>query len=319
MSHTAILVLGSSNTDLVVQATRLPAPGETVVGGVFFRAAGGKGANQAVAAARAGAGSVSLIAAVGEDDFGREALASLRVEGVGCDLVKRISGEPSGVALIMVDQNGQNCISVASGANLHLTPADIDAINDARFQQAAVLLACLEAPSPTVVRGLQRARQLGLTTILNPAPADPEIASPDIMQHVDIITPNESEAALLTGQPVDGAAGACAAGQRLRELGCRHAIITLGSQGCLLVSDQVVHIEALNVQPVDTTAAGDAFNGTLALALAEGKDLPTAVRWASVAAGLSVTRRGAQPSLPRRAEIDGQNDRLAVRPMSAVQ
>jgi ribokinase len=319
MSHAAILVLGSSNTDLVVQAARLPAPGETVVGGVFFRAAGGKGANQAVAAARAGAGSVSLIAAVGEDDFGREALAGLRAEGVDCDLVKRVSGEPSGVALIMVDRNGQNCISVASGANLHLTPADIEAIDDARIRQAAVMLACLEAPSPTVVRGLQRAKQLGLITILNPAPADPEIASSDILRHVDIITPNESEAALLTGQRVEDIAEAQAAGQRLRDLGCRHAIITLGARGCLLVSDQVVHVEALRVQPVDTTAAGDAFNGALALALAEGKDLLTAVRWAGIAAGLSVTRRGAQPSLPLRAEIDGQSDVLAIRPLTAVQ
>jgi ribokinase len=306
MSQPAILVLGSINTDLVVQGHRLPAPGETVVGGTFFRAAGGKGANQAVAAARAGAVSVSLIAAVGEDDFGRESLAGLRAEGVGCDLVKRMLGEPSGVALIMVDAKGQNCISVASGANLMLEPPDIDAIDVRRFEQAAVLLACLEAPSKTVVRGLQRAKELGVTTILNPAPADPELASPEVMQYVDVITPNQSEASLLTGLPVEGIDEARAAGKRLIELGCRHAIVTMGERGCVVVNDQMRHVEALSVQPVDTTAAGDAFNGTLALALAEGKELMTAVGWAVVAAALSVTRRGAQPSLPRRDEIDSR-------------
>jgi ribokinase len=306
MSQPAILVLGSINTDLVVQGHRLPVPGETVVGGTFFRAAGGKGANQAVAAARAGAVSVSLIAAVGEDDFGRESLAVLRAEGVGCDLVKRMPGEPSGVALIMVDAKGQNCISVASGANLLLEPSDIDAIDVRRFEQAAVLLACLEAPWKTVLQGLQRAKELGVTTILNPAPADPEIASPQVMQYVDVITPNQSEASLLTGMPVEGIEQAWAAGKRLIELGCRHAIVTMGERGCVVVNDQMRHVEALSVQPVDTTAAGDAFNGTLALALGEGKDLMTAVGWAVVAAALSVTRRGAQPSLPRRDEIDSR-------------
>jgi ribokinase len=310
MPQAAILVLGSINTDLVVRGTRLPAPGETIVGGTFFRAAGGKGANQAVAAARAGAVSVSLIAAVGEDDFGRESLAGMHTEGIGCDLVKRIQGEPSGVALIMVDQTGQNCISVASGANLHLTPADIDAIDDSRFEQSAVLLACLEAPVPTVIRGLQRARQMGLTTILNPAPADLQIASPDVLKYVDIITPNETEAALLTGQAVQQPAQAIAAGKRLTQLGCRQAIVTMGARGCVVVNDQVRQVAALPVQAVDTTAAGDAFNGTLALALAEGKDLMTSVGWAVSAAAISVTRPGAQPSLPRRDEIDRAFGRL---------
>ena len=306
MTQAAILVLGSINTDLVVRGTRLPAPGETVVGGTFFRAAGGKGANQAVAAARAGAVSVSLIAAVGDDDFGRESLAGLRVEGVACDLVKQLLGEPSGVALIMVDEQGQNCISVASGANLLLNPSDIDAIDPQRFRQAAILLACLEAPLTAVIQGLQRAKEFGLTTILNPAPAHPDVASAEVLQYVDIVTPNESEAALLTGQTVESVAQAETAGKRLIELGCRHAIVTMGARGCVVVNDQVRHVGALAVQPVDTTAAGDAFNGTLALALAEGKDLMTAVRWAAVAAGLSVTRQGAQPSLPRRDEVDCQ-------------
>ncbi len=310
MPQATILVLGSINTDLVVRGTRLPAPGETIVGGTFFRAAGGKGANQAVAAARAGAVSVSLIAAVGDDDLGRESLAGLHTEGIGCDLVKRIQGEPSGVALIMVDQTGQNCISVASGANLHLTPADIDAIDDSRFERSAVLLACLEAPVHTVIRGLQRARQMGLTTILNPAPADPQIASPDVLKYVDIITPNETEAALLTGQAVQEPAQAIAAGKRLIQLGCRHAIVTMGARGCVVVNDQVRQVDALPVQAVDTTAAGDAFNGTLALALAEGKDLMTSVGWAVSAAAISVTRPGAQPSLPRRDEIDKAFRRL---------
>ncbi|TVS12605.1 MAG: ribokinase [Planctomycetaceae bacterium] len=312
MPQAAILVLGSINTDLVVRGTRLPAPGETIMGGTFFRAAGGKGANQAVAAARAGAVSVSLIAAVGDDDLGRESLAGLHTEGIGCDLVKRIQGEPSGVALIMVDQTGQNCISVASGANLHLTPADIDAIDEPRFEQSAVLLACLEAPVHTVIRGLQRARQMGLTTILNPAPADLQIASPDVLKYVDIITPNETEAALLTGQAVQEPAQAIAAGKRLIQLGCRHAIVTMGARGCVVVDDQVRQVAALPVRAVDTTAAGDAFNGTLALALAEGKDLMSSVGWAVSAAAISVTRPGAQPSLPRRDEIDRAFRRLEI-------
>jgi len=312
MSQPAILVLGSINTDLVVKGPRIPTPGETVVGGRFFKAAGGKGANQAVAAARAGGVSVNLIAAVGDDEFGRAALEGLKAEGVACEHVKQIDAEPSGVALIMVDDNGQNCISVASGANLHLTPADIDALDDQVFQQATVLLACLETPWQTVLRGLERAKHFGLTTILNPAPATSRIASSDALKHVDIITPNEPEATLLVGETIYDIPSAIKAGKRLVQRGCRQAIVTLGSRGCVVVNDKVTHVDALKVRAVDTTAAGDAFNGTLALALAEGKDIEMAARWANIAASLSVTRQGAQPSLPSREEIDGKLAEIAA-------
>lgn len=304
MSRLAIIVIGSINTDLVIRGARIPAAGETVLGGTFYQAGGGKGANQAVAAARASKIPVSLVAAVGDDDFGRGALAGLRADGVDCQHVKTVEGMPSGVALILVDQSGQNCISVASGANLQLAPTDIDALPDELFAQAQVLLACLEAPWPTVLRALERARRFGLTTVLNPAPAALEILRGGALSLVDIITPNESEAALLAGGPVEDVASAVAAGEQLRKKGCREVVLTLGARGCVVVSQRVTHVPPVRVRAVDATAAGDAFNGVLAVALAEGQDLLAAARLATAAAGLSVTRQGAQPSLPRRPEIE---------------
>lgn len=305
MSPTDILVLGSINTDLVVKGSRLPAAGETVVGGEFYQAPGGKGANQAVAAVRASRQiATRLIAAVGEDAFGRAALQYLRQVGVQCDGVLSLPGVPSGVALIMVDQQGQNCISVASGANSRLTVDHLDRLPDQLFAKARVLLACLEAPLDIVHRGLQRAKAAGLITILDPAPADPCVATSEWLQYVDLLTPNESEASLLVGETVRDVPSAAEAGRRLNTLGSSQTVVTLGAGGCVLVSDRVTHVPALSVRPVDATAAGDAFNGALAVALAEGRDLETACRWATVAAGLSVTRTGAQPSLPTRQAID---------------
>ena len=302
----SVLILGSVNTDLVIRSPRLPRPGETVLGGEFYQAAGGKGANQAVAAARVGSAVVTFVAAVGGDGFGREALAGFERDKLDCRFVKVVAGQPSGVALIMVDGGGQNCISVALGANAHLSPTDIDAIPSDVFCGAKVFLACLESPLETVSAGLRRARGAGVTTILNPAPASREILDRGLLSFVDILTPNEREASQLSGIEVVDAASGFRAAQVLRQAGCRDVIVTLGERGCVVAADDETEIRPLPVSAVDATAAGDAFNGALAVAIAEGRSpLASAARWASIAAAISVTRPGAQPSLPTRAEVDG--------------
>ena len=299
------IVVGSVNTDLVVRGRRLPRPGETVLGGEFYRAAGGKGANQAVAAARSSLVPVTFIAAVGDDEFGRNSARLLREENLDCRFVKSVAGRPSGVALIMVDGQGENTISVASGANTDLIPADIAAVDDAVFRDGAVLLTSMETPLETVTTALSRAREANLTTILNPAPATTEIAVPEILSLVDVITPNESEAEQLTGIAPTSVETASRAAVRLRELGCRAVVLTRGAEGALVAGPEGIEsLPAYSVDTVDTTAAGDAFNGVLATALSEGCLLCDAVRRAIAAAALSVTRRGAQPSLPHRDEID---------------
>jgi len=304
MPTSKIIVLGSVNTDLVIRGPRLPAPGETVLGGEFYQAHGGKGANQAVAAARASADPVTFIGAVGDDAFGREARAHFARENLDCRYLKTSPGEASGVALILVDRQGENLISVASGANLHVKPEDVDAVDEAVFRDARVLLTCLESPLESVARGLSRARQSGLLTILNPAPAADTICRNGALPLVDVITPNEGEAAALTGIDFDDRSGAVAAARRLQELGCRSCVITLGARGCVVVEQAETWVEGHRVQAVDTTAAGDAFNGALAVALSEGRTLVEAARWANRAAALAVTRAGAQPSLAGRKEID---------------
>lgn len=301
----SIIVLGSINTDLVIRSHSLPKPGETIVGGEFYRAAGGKGANQAVAAARSSRESVTFLAAIGDDSFGHESLDALRQENLDTRFLKLVPDQPSGVALILVDAGGQNLISVASGANLHLRPNDVHAVPIEVWQSARVFVACLESPLETVMAGLRRAKQNGLATIVNPAPADREILFAVGLRLIDVFTPNESEAALLTGREVRSAAEAEAAARQLQAAGCSRIIITRGEQGCcVLDGDTVTHLPAPRVEAIDATAAGDVFNGTLATALSEGRSLLEAARWANTAAALSVTRRGAQPSIPNRGEID---------------
>jgi len=301
-----IVILGSINTDLVIRGPRLPRPGETVLGGEFFEAPGGKGANQAVAAARAGRETVVFLAAVGDDRFGQQALAGLAAEGIDCRWIREVPGVATGVALILVDPHGENMISVASGANSCLSAGDVDGLPPDLFSAAKVFLASLESPRETVGRGLARARAAGATTILNPAPALAAHEAAPLWRLADLLTPNEHEAAMLAETSVDSAESAMAAGRLIQSRGAGHVIVTLGARGCVVVEKNAaaVVIPAVPVQPVDATAAGDAFSGALAVALAEGQRLVDAARFATVAAGIAVTRAGAQPSLPRREEID---------------
>ncbi|MGI8978397.1 MAG: ribokinase [Pirellulaceae bacterium] len=306
-----VLILGSVNTDLVIRSPRLPRPGETVLGGEFYQAAGGKGANQAAAAARAlgSHGQVAFIGAVGSDAFGEESRRALLAEGIDCSHLKEVAAVPSGIALILVDERGENLISVASGANAHLLPGDIDALPASLFLGSKVFLSCLESPLATVERGLRRAKEHGLFTLLNPAPVDDSAAIRAILPFVDLLTPNEHELAALAEMPIDSAETAAAAATKLRsqmQSPGIQIIVTLGAAGALVIDDTGTphHIPAFRVTPIDTTAAGDCFSGSLAAALAEGQPLLAAARFASAAAALSVTRRGAQLSLPRREEIE---------------
>jgi len=296
-----IVVIGSSNTDMVIRTGRLPAPGETVLGGEFLMNPGGKGANQAVAAARLGA-DVTFVARVGDDIFGREAVQHFKAEGVDTGYIEIDAGKPSGVATIMVDAKGENCIAVASGANLMLSSEDVDKAAK-HVEAAAVILMQLETPIPTVEHAAMLGRRMGKCVILNPAPAQP---LPDtLLAGLDIITPNETEAEILTGIKVTDQTSAKNAAQALRKKGVGTVIITLGSQGAYIQSETISRImPAKRVTPVDTTAAGDTFNGALAVGLASGLLIEAAVDFANKAAAISVTRMGAQASAPYLYEIE---------------
>jgi len=301
MKKGLILVVGSSYTDMIVRLDRLPLPGETLIGGQFSTAPGGKGANQAVGAARAG-GRVAFVGRVGEDALGRSALENLRRDGVDVRHAVRDRGAPSGVAFIFVARGGENSIAVASGANDRLSPADVGRARSA-FRQAGVLLVQLETPLSTVAQAVYLASKAGARVILNPAPARP---LPDrILRRVSILTPNEHEAELLTGIKVNGDSGAARAAKALLRRGVGAVIVTLGARGAFVADGKSQGlVRGFKVKAVDTTAAGDIFNGALAVALAEGRTVPDAVRFAQAAAAISVTRPGAQPSAPLRAEID---------------
>lgn len=300
MSRAKVLVIGSSNTDMILQLARIPQPGETILGGQFTTAAGGKGANQAVAAARAG-GDVTFVARVGQDAFGDAALEGFAKDGIDVAHVVRDARSPSGVALIFVAADGENSIGVASGANGRLTASDVRRARRA-FEQADVVLLQLEIPLPAVEAAVNLAARLGRTVILNPAPACP---LPDaLLQKVTILTPNESEAELLTGIAVRDDRSAKRAAEALRAKGVATVILTCGARGAWVATEEGTRrVPAMKVKAVDTTAAGDVFNGALAVALAEGQLLVDAVRFAGTAAALSVTKLGAQPSCPRRAAI----------------
>lgn len=296
-----IVVLGSSNTDMIVGVPRVPRAGETILGGEFATAAGGKGANQAVAAARAG-GAVSLVACVGRDALGDAALAGFRREGIDVRHVARDRRAPSGVALILVARGGENCIAVAPGANRLLSPRRARAARAALVGSSALLVQ-LETPLETVASAAATAARAGVPVILNPAPACALPAS--LLRLVTILTPNQTEAELLSGVAVHDTSSAAEAATRLLAAGVRSVVITMGARGAFAMSSQGRwRVPGFRVKAVDTTGAGDVFNGSLAVALGEGRLLPAAVRFANAAAALSVTRRGAQPSAPTRVEID---------------
>ena len=296
-----IAVVGSLNMDLVVRVPRMPVPGETLIGHDFHVIPGGKGANQAVAAARLGA-QVTMIGRVGDDDFGRAQQRNLAQEGIGVTHVSVDPEEATGIALITLDAAGQNSIILAPGANMRLTVAHVEAAAQT-IADAEILICQLESPLEVVTRAIELARAQGVRVILNPAPARP--LDTDLLHLVDYLIPNESETTLLTGIQVTDLSSAEKAAANLRERGVSTVILTLGEQGALLANARgMIHVPGYSVEVVDTTAAGDAFVGGFAVALAEGQLLQEAVRFANAAGALAVTRLGAQPSLPTRREIE---------------
>jgi ribokinase len=305
-----IVVVGSSNTDMIVKVPKLPEPGETVLGGAFLTAPGGKGANQAVAAARSG-GAVAFVAKVGTDALGDEAIANYKREGIDTNYILRDPEAPSGVALIFVAQDGQNSICVAPGANGKLKPEEIKTL-ESTIASAAVLIAQLETPIETVREALRLASKHRVPLILNPAPAR-EIDD-EILKHLEYLTPNCVEAEALSGVAINSVEDAKKAAKALRNRGVGHVIVTLGAEGAFISGPEIeTHVKGIEAKAVDATAAGDTFTGAFATALSEGMPLTDAVRFANAAAAISVTRMGAQPSIPTKAEIEGKLNSLGLR------
>jgi ribokinase len=295
-----IIVIGSSNTDMVIKSKKLPSPGETIMGGTFLMNPGGKGANQAVAAARLG-GNVTFVTKTGNDMFGAEASHLFNNEGIDARYIIKDPDNPSGVALITVDENGENSIVVASGSNGTLSANDIkDEVYET--DTSDIFLMQLEIPVATVEYVAQKAVSKGNKVILNPAPA--RHLSDDLLNCLYLITPNETEAELLTGVKVHDLKTAKTAALKLQEKGVENVIITMGSSGAYILSGKISKIiPVVPVKAIDTTAAGDVFNGALAVAISEGKGIEDAVVFANKAAAISVTRMGAQASAPYRREI----------------
>ena len=297
-----VAVVGSLNMDLVVRVPRLPVAGETLAGRTFAQVPGGKGGNQAVAAARLGA-HVAMIGRVGADGNGATLRAGLEAEGIDCGALATSEAAPTGVALISVDEAGRNCIVIVAGSNGELTEGDI-ARHEPVLAAASVVVCQLETPPQTVHAALAAGRRLGKTVILNPAPAVGPL--PDAwLALVDYLIPNEIEAAALTGLPIGSPEQAAEAAQALRRQGARNVLVTLGAAGVLAALDSgTTHFEAPRVSAIDTTAAGDTFIGAFAAQLARGAEVDSAIRFAQRAAALSVTRAGAQPSIPTLAELE---------------
>jgi ribokinase len=301
-----VVVLGSSNTDMTVRVPALPVAGQTMLGDSFAISPGGKGANQAVAARRAGA-EVVFVAAVGDDELGRQAVERYRREGIDVSHIRTIPSAASGVALIFVGPEGENMIGVAPGANGLLSPSDIDRLPNQIFRAGDVLLVGLEIPVTTAIRAMHRGQAAGMKVILNPAPApmlEADLAVA-LLSVADLITPNRLEVAILSGMAAAVSTDPSACARCLLEKGLGSVVVTLGAQGCLVVTgDASQLIAAPRVQAVDTVGAGDAFNGALAVALGRGWPLAEAASWACAAAALAVTKPGAQEALPHRDEID---------------
>ena len=302
MSSERIVVIGSCNTDMVINTERLPQPGETIIGGNFFMNAGGKGANQAVAAARLG-GRVSFMAKVGNDHFGSRSIEQYKSEGIEVEHILVDNDNPSGVALIMVDAKGENCIAVASGANALLRPEDIDKATDT-IERGDIVLMQLETPLETVEYASRIAREKGKKVILNPAPA---LHLPEsLLNNLYMIIANETETEYISGIKITDMDSICRAADIISSRGVENVVITLGSKGAFVKENGAYHqVPAIKVKAVDATAAGDTFCGALCVALAEGKDILEAVEFANRCASVTVTRLGAQSSLPYRSEIDG--------------
>jgi len=295
-----ITVVGSSNMDLVVKAERIPVPGETIIGGDFIMAPGGKGANQAVAAAKVGA-EVFFIAKLGDDIFGAKSLSNFKNEGVNTKYVAQTKDAPSGIAIIAVDNAGNNAIVVASGANSKLSPDDVKAAESDIASSGAVVTQ-LETPMETVEFAVELANKVGVPFILDPAPAQP--LTEELLSKIDVLTPNETEAQILTGIEVTDQASAIAASKKLLETGVKAVILTMGVSGYVLATGEGEEfVPAKKVKAVDSTAAGDAFTGSLAVGLAKGQSLSEAAAFANNVAALSVTKMGAQPSMPTLEEV----------------
>ena len=300
MTQGNILVIGSSNTDMTVKTKALPKPGETVLGGIFTMGAGGKGANQAVAARRLG-GEVKFICKVGRDIFGDNAIAHYQQEGLDTGGILR-SELPSGVALISVDEHAENCIVVASGANNDLTEADIEAVAG-DLRSCGILLLQLEIPVPSVVKAARIAHEAGATVVLNPAPACP--LPDELFRYIDLFIPNETELSTFSGLPVSDEESAAKAAAAMQAKGVGKLIVTMGSKGSLICEGgEPVFVPARKVKAVDTTAAGDTFCGALCVALSEGRGLKEAAEFATAASALTVQKMGAQDSIPYRKDIN---------------
>jgi ribokinase len=295
-----ILVIGSSNTDMTIKGDRLPVPGETVTGGNFYMGPGGKGANQAVAARRLG-GDVTFICKVGRDIFGDNALAGYAKEGIDISHVMR-SDKASGTALILVDNTGENCISVASGANGDLSPEDIDSVADV-IRSAGFLILQLEIPVESVLRAAKIAHEAGVYVVLNPAPACelPE----ELFKYISLMTPNSTETAFMSRREIIDQESLAEAVKVLRGYGVNDFVVTLGSKGSLVFENgHSVHVPSLKVEAVDATAAGDTFCAAVCVGLSEGMSLVDAARFATKAAAITVQRIGAQDSIPTRSEVE---------------
>lgn len=306
--HPSVVVVGSYNIDLVARTPRMPVKGETIIGAQLYTGPGGKGANQAVAAARLRA-DVSMVVKIGTDDFGDQAKANLEKEGIRPDFVLRTGKAHTGAALIFVDADGENMIVVASGANELLTPSDVSEAHEA-IEGADVLLVQLEVPLESVQRAMWLAHCADVKVLLNPAPGQP--LDGELLSLVDVLTPNETEAQIITGLPVRNLQEAETAARQLLDNGVGTVVLTLGAKGALVVAhDGTHHVPGQPVEVVDTTGAGDAFNGALAVALAEGRALVEAVAFANAAAALQVTKVGAAPAMPYRDEVEALMRRVS--------
>jgi ribokinase len=294
-----ILVIGSSNTDMVIKTTRFPQPGETILGGNFFMNQGGKGANQAVTVARLN-GDVDFICKTGNDLFGDQSVALFRNEGINTEWIMRDEESPSGIALILIDNSGENSIVVASGANGNLSPEDIEKVSEVVFRSDYILMQ-LEIPLDTVEYVVNLASSKGKKVILNPAPAAD--LPQNLFEKIYLITPNKIEAELLSGIKITDRDTTMKAAKSLLDRGVKHVIITLGKEGAVSYNGEFEWIPAETVEPSDTTGAGDVFNGALTVGLAEGLSMSDAVRFANKAAAISITRYGAIPSIPYRKEM----------------